>query len=79
MLNVFAISPGLARLRRANHVGCGVDQALRAWSTPHPKTGERRRREQANVMETRHTLINVAFLQASPQMMRYHIDQEFYT
>jgi hypothetical protein len=37
----------LARLRRAKNFVCGVEQALRACSTPHTKSGERRRREQA--------------------------------
>jgi len=48
MLSVFARARrALARLRRANNVLCGVEQALRACSTPHKKSGERRRREQA--------------------------------
>ena len=40
----------LARLRRANDLLYSVENALRAFSTLYNKSGERRRREQANVM-----------------------------
>jgi hypothetical protein len=57
MLRVFALSRRvLAQLRRAKHlVFCG-QHALRACSTQKTKSDERRRREQANVMEIRQTL-----------------------
>src|SRR5216683_887356 len=60
ILRGFALSRrGLARLRRANNLLCCVENALRAFSTQHNKTDERRRREQAIVMEIRQTLTKV--------------------
>src|SRR2546421_5035929 len=57
VLRGFALSGRmLARFRRANNVLCCVEHALRACSTQHNTSGERRRREQAIVMEIRHTL-----------------------
>ena len=47
----------LARLRRAKDLLYGVENALRAFSTPYNKSSERRRREQASVMEIRPTLV----------------------
>jgi len=44
------------RLRRAKEGVYGVENALRAFSTPYTQSGERRRREQALVMGIRHTL-----------------------
>src|SRR5215469_16910962 len=46
----------LARLRRAKVLGCGVDPALGAGSTPHPKTGGHRRRSLASAMGIRNAL-----------------------
>src|SRR6266566_807999 len=57
MLSVFARSRRVrARLRRANNGVCCVENARSAFSTQHTKSGERRRREQASVMESRQTL-----------------------
>src|SRR6266702_1955006 len=56
ILRVFALSRRMfARLRRANNGVCCVKNARSAFFTQHTKTGERRRREQAIVMETRQT------------------------
>ena len=60
MLRVIALTRRvLARRGRANNLVCGVEQARRACSTPHTKSGERRRRSQAIVMAIRHTLNKV--------------------
>jgi hypothetical protein len=57
MLSVFALSGRmLARPGRANNFLCCVEHARRACSTQHKKSGERRRRKQALVMEIRPTL-----------------------
>ena len=57
MLSIFALSWWMpARLRRANDVLCVVENALRAFSTTHNTSSERRRREQAIVMAIRHIL-----------------------
>ena len=57
MPSIFALSRWVfARLGRANHFLCGVEQAPGACSTPHKKSDERRRREQANGMEIRRAL-----------------------
>src|SRR2546428_13503077 len=45
----------LARPGRANNLVCLVEHGLRPCSTKHTKSGERRRREQAIVMESRQT------------------------
>src|SRR5258706_11377381 len=57
ILKVFALSRhGLTRLRRAKVLLCFVENARSAFSTKHNKTSECRRREQAIVMEIRHSL-----------------------
>src|SRR6266699_2884794 len=57
ILRVFALSRRvLAQLRRAKHLVFCVEHALRACSTQKTKSHERRRREQASVMEIRQTL-----------------------
>src|SRR5438132_6513222 len=61
MLRRFAFSHrGLARPGRANNFLCGVDPARSAGSTPHKKSGECRRREQASGMEIRFTTFEKA-------------------
>ena len=56
MLSVFALSRRvLARLRRANNVFCCVENARSAFSTQQNTLGDRRRRDQAIVMESRQT------------------------
>ena len=62
ILRAFALSSlGLARLRRANNLVCLVEQALRACSTRHTKSGERRRREPASGMAIIQTL-NIMYI-----------------
>jgi len=62
ILSIFARSRRLlARLRRVNDGVWCVEQALRACSTHHTPSSERRRREQAIAMGIRHALtINIA-------------------
>src|SRR6266699_2095435 len=48
---------GFTLSRRAKVLVCGVKNALRAFFTPHTTSGERHRREQANEMAIRQTLI----------------------
>jgi len=59
----------LARLRRAKDLVYGVENALRAFSTPYTKTGERRRREQAIVMGIRQSLSSTLYIFAREEGM----------
>src|SRR5438270_14018571 len=52
------------RLLDLNNLVCGVDQALRAWSTPHTKLFARPRRasirrEKAKPLSIRHALVGM--------------------
>ncbi len=49
-------SPGARAASPRKHLMCFVENALRAFSTKHIKSGERRRREQAMGMASRQIL-----------------------
>ena len=73
-----SLSTGARAASPRKECRCGVEQARHACSTPHPQTGERRRREQALVMEIRQTRSRTRQIAHQGNLTSYIISEASY-